>query len=103
MGNATSSMMTVVPVLRTEPTDGNMPARIFHSNACSAETWVNTAGSTSLRPPTASAASLFELLDAPLPARTETRPAIPPRLRAAFESTTEFPPGSPPSAATRGP
>ena len=35
MGKATSSMMTVVPLLRTEPTDGNMPARIFHSRACS--------------------------------------------------------------------
>ncbi len=29
-------MMTVVPLLRTEPTDGNMPERICQSSACSA-------------------------------------------------------------------
>ena len=40
-------MMTVVPLLRTAPTEGNMPARIFHSTACSAAWCVNSGGSSS--------------------------------------------------------
>lgn len=36
-GTATSSMMTVVPVARAEPTEGNSPWRIAHN-------WVNSSG-----------------------------------------------------------
>ena len=56
MGKATSSMMTVVPLLRTEPTEGNIPARIFQSAACAEAACVNCAGSSNLRREVESAA-----------------------------------------------
>ena len=46
IGNATSSMMTVVPLFLTAPTDGNIPFRIFQRSACSDASCVKRAGST---------------------------------------------------------
>ena len=92
IGNATSSMMTVVPLLRTEPTEGNMPARIFQSSACSAAAWVKRAGSNSLRPPTAIRRPALPTRSARFRRQTGTRPAIRPRRRRkGLESTDGMP------------
>jgi hypothetical protein len=53
MGKATSSMITVVPVLRTAPTAGKSPLRMFHRRMFSAAWSVKAAGRSKGRWPSA--------------------------------------------------